>query len=80
MYLCEIVEKLGLKALVKVKELMERHKENILNYFKHKVSNTISESLNSKIHLLKATACGFRGFKSCRARILFYFGKLDMQI
>ena len=79
-YWCEIVEKSGLKALIKVKELMERHKDNILNYFKHKVSNAVSEGLNSKIQLLKATARGFRDFESYRIRILFYCGKLDMQI
>jgi transposase len=79
-YWCEIVDKSGLMPLIKVKELMERHKENILNYFKHKVSNAVSEGLNSKIQLLKATARGFRGFESYRRRILFYCGKLDMQI
>ena len=79
-YWCEIVDKSGLKPLVKVKGLMERHKDNILNYFKHKVSNAVSEGLNSKIQLLKATARGFRGFESYRTRILFYCGKLDMYI
>jgi transposase len=63
-----------------VKELMERHKENILNYFKHKVSNAMSEGINSKIQLLKATARGSRSFESYRTRILFYCGKLDMTI
>ncbi len=79
-YWCEIVDKSGLKPLVKVKGLMERHKDNILNYFKHKVSNAVSEGLNSKIQLLKATARGFRGFESYRTRILFYCGKLEMHI
>ena len=77
---CELVDESKLKPLIKVKELMERHKENILNYFKHKVSNAVSEGLNSKIQLLKATARGFRGFESYRRRILFYCGKLDLQI
>jgi transposase len=79
-YWCEIVEKSGLKPLIKVKEMMERHKGNIINYFKHKVSNAVSEGLNSKIQLLKATARGFHSFESYRTRILFYCGKLDMKI
>ncbi|MEI6848340.1 MAG: transposase [Chlorobiaceae bacterium] len=52
-YWCELVARSGLKPLIKVKELMEQHKENIFNYFKHKVSNAVSEGLNSKIQLLK---------------------------
>ena len=49
-------------------------------HLKHKVSNAVSEGLNSKIQLLKATARGFRDFESYRIRIIFYCGKLDMQI
>ena len=49
-------------------------------HLKHKVSNALSEGLNSKIQLLKATAQGFRGFESYRTRILFCCGKLDMLI
>ena len=49
-------------------------------HLKHQVSNAMSEGLNSKIQLLKATARGFRSFESYRTRILFYCGKLDMTI
>ena len=79
-YWCELVDKTKLKPLIKVKDMMERHKGNIINYFKHQVSNAMSEGLNSKIQLLKATARGFRSFESYRTRILFYCGKLDMTI
>ena len=79
-YWCELVDKTKLKPLIKVKDMMERHKGNILNYFKHQVSNAMSEGINSKIQLLKASARGFRGFESYRTRILFYCGKLDMTI
>ena len=77
---CELVEKSGLKQMIKVKELMVRHSGNILNYFKHKVSNAVSEGINSKIQLLKASSRGFRSFESYRIRILFYCGKLEMQL
>ena len=79
-YWCELVEKSGLKQMIKVKELMVRHAANILNYFKHKVSNAVSEAINSKIQLLKASSRGFRSFESYRIRILFYCGKLEMQL
>ena len=79
-YWCELVEKSGLKQMIKVKELMVRHAGNIINYFKHKVSNAVSEAINSKIQLLKASSRGFRSFESYRIRILFYCGKLEMQL
>jgi hypothetical protein len=31
-YWCELVEKSGLKQMIKVKELMVRHAGNIINY------------------------------------------------
>ncbi|MEI6848312.1 MAG: transposase [Chlorobiaceae bacterium] len=66
--------------MIKVKELMVCHAGNILNYFKNKVSNTVSEAIHSKIQLLKASSRGFRSFESYRIRILFYCVKLKMQI
>ena len=77
---CEMVEKSELKPMIKVKELLERHIDNILNFFKHRVTNAVSEGLNSKIQMIKATARGFHSFDSYRTRILFYCGKLDMNI
>ena len=79
-YWCEVVDKSGLKPMIKVKGLLKRHINNILNYFKHWVTNAVSEGLNSKIQMLKASARGFHNFESYRARILFYCGKLDMRI
>ena len=57
-YWCELIENSGLKQVIKVKELMIRHTGNSLNYFKHKVSNAVSEAINSKIQLFKASARG----------------------
>ena len=79
-YWCEVVDKSGLKPMIKVKGLLKRHINNILNYFKHWITNAVSEGLNSKIQMLKASARGFHNFESYRARILFYCGKLDMRI
>jgi len=79
-YWSERVERLGLKPMIKVKELLRRHFDNVLNYFDHEMTNAASEGLNSKIQLYKASARGFHSFESYRARILFYCGKLDMAI
>jgi len=54
-YWCELVEKSGLNQMIMVNDLMVRQACNILNYFKHKVSNAVSEAINRKIQLLKAS-------------------------
>ncbi|AOS82892.1 ISL3 family transposase [Chlorobaculum limnaeum] len=79
-YWSERVDQLALKPMIKVKELLKRHLDNILNYFEHEMTNAVSEGLNSKIQLYKASARGFHSFHSYRIRILFYCGKLNMAI
>ena len=76
----DAVEKSELKPLIKVKDMLLRHKDNIFNYFKHRITNAASEGLNSKIQLYKASARGFHSFPSYRTRILFFCGKLNMAI
>jgi transposase len=49
-----------------------------LNYFTHSITNALTEGLNSRIQLLKASARGFRNFDNYRIRILFFLGGLDM--
>lgn len=76
----EMVDRSELKPMIKVKELLERHLDNVLNYFDHRITNAVSEGLNSKIQTIKAAARGFHNFMSYRTRILFFCGKLDMSI
>ena len=73
------VEKVNAPPLSKVAKMLKRHMRRILNYFENPISNGVSEGLNSKIQFLKSAARGFHSFKSYRARILFYCGKLDMK-
>jgi transposase len=73
------VEEVAAPPLIKVAKMLERHIERILNYFSDPISNGVSEGLNSKIQFIKSAARGFHTFKSYRARILFYCGKLDMK-
>lgn len=79
-YWCGVVDRSELKPLIAVKDMLVRHKDNIFNYFKHRVSNAVSEGLNSKIQVIKASARGFHSFESYRTRILFYCAKLNMAI
>jgi transposase len=68
----------GLKPLIAVGEMLERHLERVLNYFTHRISNGVSEGLNSKIQAIKTAARGFHSFESYRIRILFFCGGLDL--
>ena len=58
--------------------MIKNHLPNILTYFKHRISNTAAEGLNSKIQTVKANAKGYHSFDGCRNSILFYLGGLDM--
>ncbi|QTN31307.1 transposase [Akkermansiaceae bacterium] len=55
-----------------------KHLDNILTHFDCHITNAIPEGINSKIQAIKANARGFRNFKNCRTRILFFCGKLSL--
>jgi transposase len=67
-----------LQPIVKVAKMLKRHLENILTYFRHRITNAMSEGFNSRIQTIKNNARGFRAFDNFRIRILFYCGKLDL--
>jgi transposase len=67
-----------LAPMVKVAKMIKNRLDNILTYFKHQITNAISEGFNSRIQSLKANARGFRNFDNYRTRILFFCGKLDL--
>ncbi|MDI6891207.1 MAG: ISL3 family transposase [Thermodesulfovibrionales bacterium] len=67
-----------LKPITDVGKILKRHLDNILTYLKHRITNAVSEGLNSKIQQIKSAARGFRNFENYRIAILFYCGKLDM--
>ena len=67
-----------LKPIIKVAKTLKRHFKGIINYFKHHITNAVSEGLNSKIQSIKANARGFRNFGNYRIAILFHCGKLSL--
>jgi transposase len=65
-----------LDPMVKAAKTLKSHIANILTYAKHKVTNAIGESINSKIEKMKRLACGYRNRGHYRTAILFHCGGL----
>ncbi|MDY6857681.1 MAG: ISL3 family transposase [Thermodesulfobacteriota bacterium] len=67
-----------IKPMIKAAKTLKRHIVNILTYFKHRITNSVTEGLNSKIQTVKQMACGFRNREHYRKAILFHCGGLDL--
>lgn len=72
------VSRCRLGPVVAVAQMIKRRLPNLLTYVKHRITNAVTEGLNSKIQSLKAAARGFRNFANYRVRILFFCGKLAL--
>lgn len=67
-----------LQPVIDAAKTLKRHLPGLLAYCTHKITNAVTEGLNSKIQTIKANARGFRNFEHYRIAILFQCGKLDM--
>jgi len=67
-----------LKPMIKAAYTFKNHIENILTYFKHRITNSVAEGINSKIQEIKKRACGFRNMANFQDAILFHCGGLDL--
>jgi transposase len=68
----------GLEPMIKAAKTIKVHLENILTWWKHPISNSYAEGINSVIQEIKVVARGFRNFDNYRNAILFHCGALDM--
>ena len=67
-----------LAPMVAVARMLTARLENILTYLKHRITNAVSEGLNSRIQWVKATARGFRNQQNFINAIYFHCGGLDL--
>ena len=58
--------------------MIHKRLDNVLTWFRHRISNGPAEGFNSRIQALKSAARGFRNFQNYRTRILFFCGKLPL--
>ena len=67
-----------LKPIKEVAKMLKRRLELILNYCRHRITNTRGEALNTKIQWVKATARGYRNQQNFINAIYFHCGALDL--
>ena len=67
-----------LHPIIKVARMLKRHLDNILTYFKHRITNAVSEGLNAKIQGIKKMAYGFRNVEHFKIAIFFHCGGLSL--
>jgi transposase len=67
-----------IKPIIEAARTLKRHLPNIMTYFKHRITNALSESMNAKIQSIKTMACGFRNREHYEMAIYFHCGGLDL--
>lgn len=74
------VEASGIEPMRKVAQTLSSRRQQILNWYEHRVSTGIVESLNARIMTIKRLARGHRNLAHLRDTILFFLGGLDLGI
>lgn len=59
-------------------KMLKVHLDRLLSYFRHPITNAVSEGFNSRIQSIKHAARGFRSIRNYRNRILFTCGGLEL--
>ena len=67
-----------LSPVIDVARLLKRHLPNVITYFAHRITNAVSEGLNSKIQTIKKRAYGFRNREHFKTAIYFHCGGLNL--
>ncbi len=67
-----------LAPICEVAKLIKRHIANVLTYIRHRITNAVSEGLNSKIQTIKKMAYGFRNQEHFKIAIYFHCGGLNL--
>ncbi len=76
-YWCDLAEESKILPMMKLAATIKGHWSGIINYVQAKISNSILESINSKIQLAKRRARGYRNKQNFINMIYFIAGKLE---
>ena len=64
--------------MIETARLVQRHLPNLLTFFAHRITNAVTEGLNSKIQTIKKMAYGFPNREHFKTAIYFHCGGLDL--
>jgi transposase len=67
-----------LSPVIKVARMVKSHLPNILTYYTHRITNAVSEGVNSAIQTIKKRAFGYRNPENFKTAIYFHCGGLDL--
>jgi transposase len=67
-----------LPEMIKVAKLIAKNLANILSYYKHRITNAMSEGINSKVATIQKRAYGFRNIDHFKIAIYFHCGGLAL--
>lgn len=75
---CELAEESELEPMIKVANMLQSHRELILNYFRaqKEFNSGIVEGMNRKVNLTIRKAFGFRTFEATQTALYHQLGKL----
>ena len=67
----------GIPEILEYVKMLDRRRFGVLNFFKHRMTNGLSEGLNNVVKTIKKNAYGFHDWKYFRLKILRKCGKLQ---
>jgi transposase len=67
-----------LKPVIEKARMFQKYLMQILTYFRHRVTNAVSEGINSKIETIRKKAYGFRNREHFKTAIYFHCGGLNL--
>ena len=67
-----------LKPVIEKARMFRKYLRQILTYFRHRITNAVSEGLNSKIETIRKKAYGFRNREHFKTAIYFHCGGLNL--
>lgn len=67
-----------LAPVIEKAKMFRKYLNQIMTYFKHRITNAVSEGLNSKIETLRKQAYGFRNREHFKISVYFHCGGLNL--
>ncbi len=66
------------KPMIEVARMIQEHLNGVMNFFTHRITNTVAERLNSKVATIQKMAYGFRNKEHFKIAVLFWCGGLQL--